>query len=303
MNNTVLRIISALLALGALGVGYFAIQLSKAPSAPIAAPAPTPEVPKESVAVGARQIKAGQVLAATDLALKGVQSPPPGAYRNLQEVIGRVAVADIPADTPLLASHFAADSIAYLLKPDERAVGIQIDEVAAVGGFAKPGETVDVLAFLSKDGEISSSAQVVVENARLLTMGDATQLDNEAARANQSNLGDALAKESGAKSASEIKERRMHLKSAVLAVRKNDVNRLMLASNAGVLRLALRPPVGNDPNRTLTGASNAPQMTKAAPAVLSDISMRRPSTDGGSARKLVIQEGSKEREVTTDKKK
>jgi pilus assembly protein CpaB len=296
MNNTVLRIISVLLALGALVVAYFAIQLSNAPPAPVAAPQPPAQVPHEVVAVATRAIKVGQILVAQDVALKNTPQPPSSAYRQVQEVVGRVAAADIAADQALTPTQFMADAISYLLKQSERAVGIQIDEVNSVGGFAKPGEHVDILAFLPADGANQSSAQVVIENARLLSLGDSTALDN--APQGESTTVDTLAKSSGAQGVAELKERRLHLKSAVVAVRDSDVTRLMLAANAGSLRLALRPPMmPPDPNSKALGMSAAPPV-KAAAVALSDLGMRR-ATGGGTGRKLIVQDGSKEREVNS----
>lgn len=298
MNNTVLRIISAILALGAVGVAYLAIQLSKAPAAPTPAATPPAAAPKATVAVTTRDIPAGQLLASTDVVLAGVDALPPQAYTQLQDVVGRTTSTTIPAKTTLLPSHFAQDTLAHLLKPGERAVAVQVDEVVGVGGFAQPGEFVDVLLFLPKDGENQGSAQTVVEEARLLTVGDATALDAQAGHTPSTT--EALTRETGTKAATE-KVQRQNMRSAVLAVRESDANRLMLAANAGVLRLALRPMEGAfDPNATLSKQTQA--TARPAAVKMSDLGQRRNSAGGGTGRKLIIQEGRQERELTADKK-
>ncbi len=299
MNNTVLRIISAILALGAIAVAYFAIRLSQAPApAPIAQKA-SDAVVMEAVAVTTRGLRAGQVIVAADVAVKALQHPPGQAYRQIQDVVGRVPVSDIASGTPLTPSLFAADSIAYLLKPGERAVAIQIDEIASVGGFIKPGDTVDVLSYFPQGNDNQTSAQVVLQNVKLLTVGNVSQLEEiEKAQSSQ----DSLIKPSSGGISTDIKssnvdERRLRMRSAVLAVRDNDVNRLMLAANAGMLRLALRPPIGSDPNASLD-QSKAPTANRPAVALLGDMTVRK----GGSTRKYVVQTGSKEREVTDEMK-
>lgn len=299
MNNTVLRIISAILALGAVGVAYLAIQLSKAPAAPTPVAAPPLATPKVTVAVTTRDIPAGQVLSSTDILLTGVDSPPSQAYKQTQDVVGRVTSTPIPAKTPLLPSHFAEDTLAQLLKPGERAVAVQVDEVGGVGGFAQPGEFVDVLVFLPKDGENQGSAQTVVADARLLTVGDTSALNAQAGH--NPSTAEALTRDSGAKAATE-KVQRQNMRSAVLAVREGDINRLMLASNAGVLRLALRPAeAAFDPNAALSKTSQA--TVRPTAVHMSDLGHRPSgSAQPRTGRKLIIQEGRQERELTADKK-
>lgn len=294
MNNTVLRILSAVLALGAVAVAILAIRLSQNPTpAPVVVTASAPAAPTEAVAMAARSLKAGQPVVAGDVAVKGMASPPALAYRQIQDVVGRAPIADVPVGAPLLPSMFAADSIAYLLKPGERAVGVEINEVTGVGGFAKPGEHVDVLGFLPRETESNTvgSAVVVVEDARLLSLGDTTKLDIDAAAPNNGGLADALAKESGVKAAAEMKERRLRLKSAVLAVRESEVNKLMLAASVGSVRLALRPPVAVDMNGDLGQGGRKNTATKAAPVSASDMGIQREGTRRSA---VIIQEGSTE---------
>jgi pilus assembly protein CpaB len=306
MNNTVLRIISAILALGAVVVGYLAIHLSRSTSAPTpAATQPAePSQPVVAVATATKGVKAGEMLIATDVAVKGVRGAPSNAYTQMQDVVGRVAVSDIPAGAVLMPNLFAADSISYLLKPGERAIGVPVDEISAVGGFIKPGDMVDVLAFMSKDTDGQTNAQVVVDNVRLLTVGDSTQFDAQRldgpgtnSPKDAGNL--SVASMSGTGSAG-MKEKRIGLRSVVLAVRESELNRLMLAANAGILRLALRPPVGADPNANL-GQGKGVGRQRPPAAVLSDLAQgRKAGTGTGTGTRYVIQEGSKEREVLNE---
>jgi pilus assembly protein CpaB len=299
MNNTVLRVLSVILALGALAAGLLAIKLSQGPSAPAATPAAASQPPAEAlvaVATSVRALKAGQIILASDIAVKGVQSPPADAFKDMPEIVGRMVAKDIPAGAPLVPSLFAADSIAYMLKSGERAVGIKVDEVSSVGGFVKPGEHVDVLAFVPSTAERGTrldTATVVIQDARVLTIGAASTLDDQGPQDGAGTVGAALTRESGVKATAEILERRLNLKSAVLAVKEMDVNRLMAAATVGELRLALRPPPAFDANAQLGQglAANKPKVTPS-PSTTLDMTVKRPK-EGGSG--IIIQEGSKER--------
>lgn len=301
MNNTVLRILSAILALGALAVGLFAIQLSQGPSAP---PAPVAasqaQVPTVAVATTTRAIKAGQTILATDIAIKGMQNPPADALKEIPEIVGRLAAVDIPAGTPIVPSQFAADSIAYLLKPGERAVGIQVDEVSSVGGFLKPGEHVDVLAYVPPNEQGNNrlgAATVVIQDARLLTIGNISKLDQDASKPKGNTVNATLTKEAGLKVVAEVQELRLNLKSAVLAVKESDVNRLMTATTVGQVRLALRPPPMFDANAQLGAAKDKPK-PPPLPSTTLDMTIKRPK----DVPSVVIQEGSEEREQGADNK-
>ncbi len=301
MNNTVLRIISAILALGAIAVAFFAIRLSQAPApVPVTQKASEPVIPVEAVATTTKPLRAGQVIVAGDVAVKRTTQAPAQAYRQVQEVVGRVPIADIPAGTTLTPSLFAADSIAYLLKPNERAVAIQVDEVASVGGFIKPGDRVDVLSFIAQTNDTQSTAQVVVDNVKLLTVGNVTQLDEiEKVQSDQDSLIKPISGTTNVKSGN-VDERRLRMRSAVVAVLERDVNKLMLAANSGLLRLALRPPVGSNPNDVLDQSrGKGLTVTRPGAATLKELTLPK---DGSSSRKLVVQEGSKEREVSDETK-
>lgn len=59
-----------------------------------------------------------------------------------------------------------------MIRPDERALGVMIDEVSAAGGQLSPGDYVDILLFLRQDsGNPQQSAQVVLPAVRVLSVG------------------------------------------------------------------------------------------------------------------------------------
>src|SRR3989344_552636 len=279
MNNNVLKILAGVLALGAVIVALIGIRLSGAPSAPAAtaASAPAPAASARFV-VAARDIQAGRMLESADVQLETAASAPQGSLGSTQQAIGQVSSRDITKGTPVLLDAIAPESLSALLQPGERAVAVQVDEVIGVGGFARPGDFVDVLQFMgaTRENQDTSFAQVLVRRARILTFGDATQ---EAMR------------ETGAQAALQARERRQSLRSAVLAVRESEASALMLAANTGLLRLALRPKhEGSEPPDLASG-----RLTTRV-SDLSPMRAKPAATDAGSP--IIIQEGSKERRLT-----
>lgn len=293
MNNNVLKVLAGVLALGAVIVALIGIRLSGTPSAPAAtaASAPAPAASARFV-VAARDIQAGRMLESADLQLETAATAPQGSLGSTQQALGQVSSRDITKGAPVLMDALAPESLSALLQPGERAVAVQVDEVIGVGGFAKPGDFVDVLQFMgaTRENQDTSFAQVLVRRARILTFGDATQIDQAPTTASGQATQEAM-RETGAQAALQARERRQSLRSAVLAVRESDASALMLAANTGLLRLALRPKhEGAEPQDVA-----ATRLTTRV-SDLSPVRAKPAATDVGSP--IIIQEGSKERRLT-----
>ena len=288
MNNNVLKIIAGLLALGAVVVAIIGVRLSGQPQAPSSASTPAP-VPTVNIVVAARDVPLGRVLSAEDVSVQAVPTAPASAYNQIQQVIGHVTAKAIAKGAPILQATIAPESLAALLQPGERAVAVLVDEVVGLGGHGKPGDHVDVLQFTggTKESQDTTFAQILIRNARILTFGDATQLDTPPTTSGDKAQAEAMS-QSGAKNAVESRERRLNLRSAVLAIPEADTPALMLAANTGQLRLALRPQAQE------TAPSTGRMATRVAD--LSPVKARPPAGQDGPP-PIVIQEGSKERRL------
>ncbi|MGC4059839.1 MAG: Flp pilus assembly protein CpaB [Aquabacterium sp.] len=306
MNNTVLKIIAGLLALGSIVVAILGLRLSQQPAKPAPEPVAAPaSVPTDMVVVAVKAIKAGQIMGASDTGLKGVVAPAQGAFRQPPELSGKMAAQDIAIGTVITRDMLGADSMANLLSPGERAVAVHVDEVIGVGGYAKPGDHVDVLYFVPANKETGEHAiaQTVLHGARVLALGDTTQMDQDEARYAEQGNGDAVAK-LAAKETKDLKERKNTLRSAVLAIKAADATRLMLAAGTGQLRLALTPPTPVDTvtapaqaraaNASADRLDLATLLQSATPLSANQALPRLPNAEGG----IIIQEGSKERRIT-----
>jgi Flp pilus assembly protein CpaB len=191
-------------------------------------------------------------------------------------------------------------------------VGVRIDEVVGLGGFAEPGDSVDVLVYIPSNRETNdiTTASIAIRDARVLAFGDDTLL-SPAADAKDSAAEQAK-EATGAKALESARDRRLNLKSAVLAVPEQEAARLMLASSQGQIKLALRPPGESNHNmapaaapvRTgQTSQTTAPrkgtvtlgelaQAPKPPPAATTPAAPRAPATmeifEGSTLRKVPL---------------
>lgn len=243
-----LRGFAVLLALGAAAAAFIGYQLSEQqvlpPPVEVATIQPVVRVP---VIRAARALPATQNLVLDDLEVVELDGLPAGGFSNPAQLVGRAPLMDIASGELLTHQHFqsASSPLRGSLRAGERAVGIKVDEVAGLAGFAKPGDSVDVLLYLraATETDAVSSAQTVLKNVRLLAYGQIIEagLDEEETEPEEesslvSRVGSKV-KESPPPAAA---QQQRH-SSAVLAVPEVEVTKLMLAANSGHLRLALRP--------------------------------------------------------------
>jgi pilus assembly protein CpaB len=161
-------------------------------------------------------------------------SVPVGAFRTIQAALqgGRVAVRPIVPGEPVLADKVSGvDGRALLAANHEegmRAVSIPIGAVTGVSGFARPGDTVDVMLTRKIPGDGATGedlmTDVILERVKLLAID---QVANE--KATEPKVGN----------------------TAVVEVDLYDAQKLVLAQRLGTLSLALRN-VENDQPSALT---------------------------------------------------
>lgn len=205
-----------------LGSGVVAYQMNREPAHPAGGAAPQLPLPQRTV-VALQPIRAGQVIAAEAVGLVSVGMAPTEGFEDSDEVVGRTAATSISVGEPILRKHFDVEGvIARMLQPGERAVAVKVSGPVGLGGFARPGDLVDVLLYLKKDGrEVEESqALVLLERVRMLAFGALTERGQDGKPV-------------------------LDAHTAVLAVRDRDAPALLLADAAGTVRLALREP-GDD---------------------------------------------------------
>ncbi|GAB7532605.1 Flp pilus assembly protein CpaB [Pseudomonas sp. 3A(2025)] len=248
MSSRATLILALVFLLGAILVGYLGVTLSSSPTPPpvpvepvVQAPAPVTAAPvaekaedalRQNVLVLAHDLPAYTAIKAEDLTVERLKVAPPGSFTALDQAVGRSTWRSLAAGTWLNESSFeAGGSLARMIRPDERALAVAVDEVASAAGHLNPGDYVDVLLYLPQDTENSQrSTQVVVPALRVLSIGEllGPTLDGSPAQA--------LSSEERLKQ----EQRRATARTVVLAVPEPLLGRLMLATQNGVLRLAVR---------------------------------------------------------------
>lgn len=191
MNSRISMVLAGLLLIGALIAGYWGLVLSRAPE-PVAAPvAPVVSVDntvaavedqtRQPVVVLVHEVSAFTPLTAADLAIEKLRTVPAGSLSQLDQAIGRIPLRTLGAGTWLTEESFSSGGpLARMIRPNERALAVAVDEVSGAGGQLTPGDYVDVLLFLRQDASnAEQSAQVVLPAMRLLSVGDQLGLAND----------------------------------------------------------------------------------------------------------------------------
>ncbi|WP_455883718.1 Flp pilus assembly protein CpaB [Pseudomonas putida] len=265
MNSRISMVLAGVLLIGAIIAGYWGLVLSRQPE-PVAAPVvsvanPVPSAEdqnRQPVVVLVREVSAFAPLTAADLAIEKLRTAPAGSLTQLDQAIGRMPQRTLAAGTWLTEESFTAGGpLARMIRPNERALAVAVDEVIGAAGQLTPGDYVDVLLFLRQDaGNAEQSAQIVLPAMRLLSVGDQMGLANDGKPA----VPPPVTAEERAQAA----QRRAAARTVVLAVPEPLLSRMMLAVQAGVIRLAVRSADEQLLSRYWAGESDAPQKLESA---------------------------------------
>ena len=107
-------------------------------------------------------------------------STPEGAFRKLEDVVGRVAITPIgvrePVTTLKLAPEGMGAGLSAVIPEGYRAMTVKVDDVVGVSGFIMPGSFVDVVAVIipatSPNGANRGSiSKMVLRNIKVLASG------------------------------------------------------------------------------------------------------------------------------------
>lgn len=259
MNNRRSLILAAILFIGAIVAGYWGLVLTR--QQPIAT-APVVQTVEQGVAtvedqtrqpvvVLARDVPPHVALTAADLSLEKLRTAPPGSLTSIDQAVGRTPWRALTAGTWLSEQSFdVGGPLARMIRPNERALAVAIDEVASAGGQLIPGDYVDILLFLRQDTDNpQQSAQVVVPAVRVLSVGEELGLTSD---------GQLAGRPLTAEEAQQQALRRVSARTAVLAVPEPLLNQLMLATQAGTLRLAVRSAQEQRLSKYWAGEQDAP---------------------------------------------
>lgn len=131
-------------------------------------------VAKESLVKGI-PITEAQVKAAPYLK----ESLPSQYFTDVKILVGRMPAVDVAPGEPLSEARLVSldksvGGVSSLITPGMRAVAVQGNKVMGLAGFVRPGNRVDVLVTIERNGHDVNSepkAKLVLENIRILATG------------------------------------------------------------------------------------------------------------------------------------
>ena len=149
------------------------------------------------------------------------QSPVPGSFSTVEDVVGRGVIAPLVQNEPVtetkLAPREAGAGVQAGITAGMRAMSVRVNDVIGVAGFVGPGSRVDVLVTLRNTNEPVS--RVVLNNIQVLAAGTQTDIEqSRGGKAIQTNV-------------------------VTLMLTPQEAERLALAQDQGSIVLALRNPL------------------------------------------------------------
>jgi len=188
-----------------------------------------PEGQLVRIVVAKRDIAPGHALEANDLTTAAFppDSVPRGSFRQETELAGRIAAIQVIQGQPLLDSFLAmvgsGAGAQSIVPPGMRAVTLEVNEFSGVAGLLVPGCRVDVVSTLNDSQTKVSVARTIVQNVKVLAVGQRLTLNN-----------------AGAKNESAMTAEAAVARSVTLLVKPREAEAIELASSSGRTRLVLR---------------------------------------------------------------
>lgn len=172
------------------------------------------ERPKVQTTVAAVAIARGELIADEMVTTKALGITAKEAVA-VESVVGKIARIEFAQGEQIKLTQLAPKGLSARVPDGMRAVSVGVDAVSNVGGFAQPGDKVDVVATYTR-GERAYS-ETLLQNVELLAVGPAAN-------------------------AGEGEKAEPDRKTATLIVTPDQAQAVTLAESQGKLRLILRNP-------------------------------------------------------------
>jgi len=137
------------------------------------------KIPTADIVVAAQDIDIGAPLSTANLALAPwpKANQPKGAFTDMKQLEGRIAVTKLVAGEPLLAAELApagsGAGLVALIPKGMRAMSIRVDEVIGVAGFVLPNTFVDIIGVNKEQGK-ASNAKTILKQIKVLAIAQET---------------------------------------------------------------------------------------------------------------------------------
>jgi pilus assembly protein CpaB len=178
-----------------------------------------------NVVIAKTEIPLGSKITADQLALAPIPngSVPEGAFKKIDQVVGRVAIMQIglreTVTSMKLAPEGTGGGLSAVIPEGYRAMTVKVDDVVGVSGFVMPGSYVDVVAVITpqtpQGAQSGPISKIVLQHIKVLATG--AKIDSPADQREPSNV-----------------------KGVTLQVTPQQAEKLVLAANEGKLQLVMR---------------------------------------------------------------
>ncbi len=144
-------------------------------------PQGSPEAPDTvPVVVASKDITFGTKLEGEHLAVVDfpAKSVPRGAYTAVDSVFSQTSKVFLVEGEPVLASKLSdvGGGLSVMVRPNMRAISVEIDQVTGVSGFVLPGDRVDVITTIKNAGGTNVAVtKTVLQNTEVLAAGTTTE--------------------------------------------------------------------------------------------------------------------------------
>ena len=141
---------------------------------------PAPLAAAREVVVAAKDLKIGAAIDSQDLRLEEWPGDriPPGAFEDINDVIGRVTVSRVLVQEPVVDRRLAPPGsgvgLSSKVPPGMRAMAVRVDDVNSVAGFVLPEARVDVLLTGQQlgGGRGTRLTKTILSNVRVISAGE-----------------------------------------------------------------------------------------------------------------------------------
>ena len=259
-----------------------------------------------NLVVAKKEIPVGAKITADQIGLAPIPngSAPEGAFRKIDDVIGRVAITPIgvrEAITGLkLAPEGTGGGLPAVIPEGYRAMTVKVDDIVGISGFVMPGSYVDVVAVITPQPQAGGStpgpiSKIVLQHIKVLASGPKIDSPENQREPNS-------------------------VKAVTLQVTPEESEKLVLAANEGKLQLVMRnysdredaDTRGANKSSLLSGETVKPEppppssdnteppkrnWVKHTPVVTARKIEQPPSQTGVQSRTVELIEGAKRRDV------
>jgi pilus assembly protein CpaB len=184
-----------------------------------------PEVEQATIYVAARTITARTEIIASDIKQINVAKEliNAGAITDSKEIIGKYTIQSIVEGELIRGERLAGEEstyVSYMVPEGTRAVSMDVTEQINVANLVRPGDFVDLFVSFEREEAASGdvyprTSKLLLQNIQVLALGQDVMLSSKKLSEPPTTV--------------------------TLAIKAEDVERFVFATEFGVMRLALRP--------------------------------------------------------------